>query len=241
MNAAGIDWPDADEDHPGGVRGARDGGKLVIVATTVENTWTGDIMPWCYDVDVALYGDNGAEYGPISDFPLYPANPGCAENLGVGFSDGAHYVFEIPEDVAPVEFGFGLSDSVVPGADEGRIAIDDVNTASDGPDPTPGNRATTTATTTTAATTATQPAASSPAYGSPCSPSQVNQPGTAADGTPLVCVGTGAGNHAWVHGPEPRGVGTASDGGECVDGETGGQDDQGRMMMCVDGRWVYGP
>ena len=66
-------------------------------------------------------------------------------------------------------------------------------------------------------------------------------PGTAADGTPLVCVNMGASGFSWVSGPSPQGVGTASDGGSCVDGDVGGQDEQGRMMMCVNGEWVYGP
>ncbi|MDN6241626.1 hypothetical protein [Corynebacterium variabile] len=84
--------------------------------------------------------------------------------------------------------------------------------------------------------------ASAPAYGVPCSAAQVGMPATGADGTSLVCVGMGANAPAtWVYGPEPAGVGTASDGGGCTEGEAGGQDNSGHMMMCVGGQWVYGP
>lgn len=84
--------------------------------------------------------------------------------------------------------------------------------------------------------------ASAPAYGVPCSESQISQPATGADGTPLVCVGMGGtASPSWVYGPEAQGPGTATDGGACVEGEEGGQDEAGRMMMCLNGEWVYGP
>ncbi|WP_192497478.1 hypothetical protein [Corynebacterium sp. 321] len=49
------------------------------------------------------------------------------------------------------------------------------------------------------------------------------------------------GAYKWVHGTKPAGVGTASSGAACTEEEIGGQDDEGRMMMCIDGQWVYGP
>lgn len=84
--------------------------------------------------------------------------------------------------------------------------------------------------------------ASAPAYGVPCSEAQISQPATGADGTPLVCVGMGGtASPSWVYGPEAQGPGTATSGGACAEGEAGGQDEQGRMMMCLNGEWVYGP
>lgn len=84
--------------------------------------------------------------------------------------------------------------------------------------------------------------ASAPAYGVPCSESQLLQPATGADGTSLVCVGMGANaGPVWVYGPEGQGAGTAVADTECADGESGGQDEAGRMMMCSNGTWIYGP
>ena len=44
---------------------------------------------------------------------------------------------------------------------------------------------------------------------------------------------------AGFYGPRPLGIGTAHEGGYCT--VNGGQDDQGRMMMCLDNEWIYGP
>lgn len=243
--ATQIDWYDYDEEHPGGTRESRDGGKFVLVEATVENTWNKDIQPSCYDVDVTLFGDNDAEYGPITDNPMYPDNAGCSEHLGAGFDEEATYVFEVPDKVTPTKFAFFLAAAEEPSPEPGVITIDGVKAgvSSDRPNPSSESKApeTTDNATTQATTTTQQQAATSPALGAPCAASQANQPGTAADGTPLVCVNMGASGFSWVSGPSPQGVGTASDGGSCVDGDVGGQDEQGRMMMCVNGEWVYGP
>lgn len=156
--ATEIDWYEHDDDHPGGTREARDGGKFILVRTTVENTWNEDIQPSCYDVDVALHGDNDAEYGPITYYGLYPENAGCGNHLGAGFDEEATYIFEIPEKVAPVGFEFSLSDGLIPSAEKGEITIDEVReeSSSEKPDPTTESttqQATRTTTTHPAATT----------------------------------------------------------------------------------------
>lgn len=241
--ATEIDWYEHDDDHPGGTREARDDGKFVLVRTTVENASNKDIQPSCYDVDVNLHGDNDAEYGPLTDTPLYPENVGCSDYLGSGFDEEVTYVFEIPSKVTPVGFDFALTEGPAPSREKGEIAIAEVEKESDSDRPNPTSDATAERTTdrTTTRTITTQQAATAPAYGAPCAASQASQPGTAADGTPLVCVGMGNGGFSWVYGPSPQGAGTASDGGVCTEGESGGQDEQGRMMMCVNGEWVYGP
>lgn len=82
------------------------------------------------------------------------------------------------------------------------------------------------------------PAPQAPMYNDLCTENQVLQPTVGADGSNLVCV-YGGRDFRWVYGPKPRGVGTAHQGGYCD--ADGGQDDQGRMMMCLNNQWIYGP
>ncbi len=238
--AAEVDWDDLYEDEPTGKLSARDDGKLILVHTTVENTWQDDIMPACGDVATKLHGDNDARYGSVDNLFAYPGNPGC-DNLGVGFDEEVTFVFEIPEDVEPVGFEFRIGrdhDAVNP-----VIRIDEVSDESerDRPSPTRSSSASSTTARTTTQATPAQQAPTAPSYMAPCAPSQLNQPAQASDGTWLVCTSMGAAGQSWVYGPAPQGAGTASDGAVCTDGESGGQDEQGRMMMCVNGQWVYGP
>lgn len=241
--ATEIEWNEYDDNAVDGKLKAREDGKFVLVHTTVENTWNQDFQPTCSDIKVNLHGDNDAKYAEVPNLFAYPGNKGCEGQLGVGFDEEATFIFEIPEKVAPVGFDFALR--AVMSGDAGEIAIDEVPDEDDSDRPRPtrdsGAPETPERTTTTTRATTQQQAATSPVLGAPCAASQANQPGTAANGTPLVCVNMGASGFSWVNGPSPQGIGTASDGGECVNGDVGGQDDQGRMMMCVNGQWVYGP
>ncbi|QCB27377.1 hypothetical protein [Corynebacterium endometrii] len=80
-----------------------------------------------------------------------------------------------------------------------------------------------------------------PRYGAACTAAQALLPARGADGKWLTCVNMGQGELRWVYGPTPQGVGTATPGGYCSPGEQGGQDSRGRLMMCINEAWVYGP
>lgn len=85
------------------------------------------------------------------------------------------------------------------------------------------------------------PAAPAPVrYGDACRADEILQPIHSPDGW-LVCVTMGPDKQTWVYGPAPRGRGTARQGAYCREGESGGQDDHGRMMMCISNQWIYGP
>lgn len=76
-----------------------------------------------------------------------------------------------------------------------------------------------------------------PRYGQACSWDEVLQPAQGPSGEWLICVASPS--PTWVYGTEPLGVGTAREGEYCT--RDGGQDSRGRMMMCLNNRWVYGP
>lgn len=253
------------EERPTEATEARDGGKYVVVQTTVVNDTDTDMDLTCRStggyVDAVLQTDPKALYQPIDELRLVPGNPECNAELGSGFDDEMTWIFLVPKDRTAVSFNF-LTDGS--GKDDTTfIRLDKFGdrpkSTSTSPNPTTGNSAGDAAepaaddlsgaddvTVDTAGvpddSSAYDVPASAPAYGVPCSSSQLLQPATGADGTPLVCVGMGADAPAtWVYGPEASGVGTASDGAACTEGESGGQDDEGRMMMCSQGQWVYGP
>lgn len=261
------------EERPTEATKARDGGKYIVVETTVVNDTTSDMDLTCRHtggyVDAVLQTDPKAIYQPVKDLYKVPGNPECNVNLGPGFDTAMTWIFLVPEARHAVAFNFLTKDS---GKDDlASVRLDrfgDRPTTSKIPAPTTGEEAgETDGTGEDAAPDVLDPAedysaddipvdtagvpddspaydvpASAPAYGVPCSASQVLQPSTGADGTPLVCVGMGGDNgQLWVYGPEAQGAGTASDGAVCAEGEAGGQDEEGRMMMCSQGQWVYGP
>ena len=77
-----------------------------------------------------------------------------------------------------------------------------------------------------------------PMYNDQCSEQEILQPTVGADGSNLVCV-FGGRDFRWVYGPAPLGVGTAHEGGYCT--VDGGQDNQGKIMLCFNNQWIYGP
>lgn len=212
--------------------------------------------------------DQDAVYQPVQGLHRIPTNPECNHNLGSGFDAPLTWVFQIPTDASAQRFGFAHSEL---GAGELTwISLDKLTAATPttgtvipqeaGEVPAEAGRAVGKSVPTQeptrqsvvppqvtdppvapapAPTLAPVPAA--PAYGAACPVSLVQQPGQAADGSPLVCIYAGTDSPVWVYGPEPSGAGTASPGGACEGYEAGGQDTAGRMMMCSGGQWVYGP
>lgn len=237
---------------------ARKDGQIVVVKTTVLNQGKDEMDLTCgFGMQVELVSDKDSNYTPVGELYDIPGNPECNDKLGTDFDDEMTWVFEIPKTHKPVKIGFTNPkdhyDQLT------YIELDKLGTGpkkssseSDGPKPTQQSEVPaeeSTASSSPVTTNETPPnqaapaesAASAPSRGAACSASQIGQSGTGPDGAPLVCVGMGGGNPArWVDGPAPSGE-TVSDGQECVDGDSGGQDSQGRMMMCVGGTWVYGP
>lgn len=232
---------------------ARDKGKFVVVETTVTNDTNRDMDLTCFHsggyVDAVLQTEPEAIYHPIDSLYEIPGNPECNADLGSGFDSEMTWVFEVPEDREALSFNFMTDTSDKSSA--AFIRLDKLgekpSTSAKEPEPTDAPDAAAVEQEADVYTPEAVPEvqevpASAPAYGVPCSTSQLLQPATGADGTPLVCVSMGANAPArWVYGPQASGVGTASDGAACIEGEASGQDEVGRMMMCVGGQWVYGP
>lgn len=241
------------EERPTKEVDARDKGKFVVIETTIVNDTNHDMDLTCRStggyVDAVLQTDPEAIYQPVKRLDEIPGNPECNADLGSGFDAEMTWVFEVPEDRQAVFFNFMTDNSDED--DTTFIRLDKFgekpSTTAREPEPTDAPDAAAVEPEADAYTPEAVPEmqevpASAPAYGVPCSTSQLLQPATGADGTPLVCVGMGANAPArWVYGPEASGVGTASDGAACTEGEAGGQDESGRMMMCDNGQWVYGP
>lgn len=243
----------SDYTDPEAVLTPRSGATYVVVGATVENTGDSSMNPTCGgDLGENLYvGDRAYTAQSDQEFTVnYQGS--CLVDLGPGLTETAKYIFEIPENEKPTKFGFYRYDGTVTMEEqrETRISLADYESKSerhsDGPNPSTTTEATQTteAATTAAVTTTTatqQSAASSPAYGASCSAGQAGMPATGPDGSNLVCTGMGASGFSWVYGPAPRGAGTAELGGSCTEGEQGGQDAQGRLLLCSNGQWYSGP
>lgn len=244
----------------------REDGQFVVVKTVVRNDHTEEMDLTCgFGVQAEVITDKGSHYTPVQELYAIPGNPECNANLGTDFDTQMTWVFEIPKTHKPIQFGFAnpevaYDDLTLIELDKLSDKPKDENSDSeDGPKPTEAasdndqtgaSGQTNSATTqeqqapTNAASPAPQNAPQQPTYGSPnygvaCDPSLAGQPGVGTDGSNLVCLGGPGGSH-WVYGPEPSGE-TVDNGQECVDGESGAQDANGVMMMCVGGQWMYGP
>lgn len=239
-------------------RSVRDGAKFTIIETTVTNDGPEDIDLSCgTGLLTEVTATPEAEYRPIDTLHLLPGNPTCGESLTPEDQTEMTWAFEVPDDRTAVSFGFTNPDvdrdrltyvrlgeleerspEPAPGPSPTLSPNPNLN-----PDPSPeagGPEITTDAPPAPAEVDV--PEAAAPAYGEACSESQILQPTTGVDGTTLVCVGMGgAGGPTWVYGPEGQGTGTAAEGAACTEGEEGGQDAAGRMMMCMNGEWFYGP
>lgn len=240
----------------------REGGKYVVVDTTVRNDGTQDMDLTCsLGVQAKLVTEPQAEYGPEHELHRVPGNPGCSDYLGAGFDTTMTWIFVVPKDRKVTALGFANPEYSFD--DLTYISIDRIDSErpkGKGPHPTTGADAAesdagaegSASTSTPAAEensgdaggsdSATGAAAGgAPAYGVGCSASQVGMPARDGAGEPLVCTFMGGSKYTWVYGPEPQGVGTAEVGGECVDGEHGGQDAAGHVLLCIGGEWVAGP
>lgn len=232
------------------------GGKFVVVETRVENTGQEAWDLTCgFAIQANVFDERDRKFEPVDDLHRIPGNPGCNEDTNPGFTKNMTWVFMLPVDAEPTLLGFAD-----PSTHFDDHTFIDLTTGEETPPTTTERRADPTTPSspaeapqeTVADRQPTQPApqpepqpapapAAAPAYGAPCSAAQALQPAVSASGDTLVCVGMGNGLYTWVYGPSGQGAGTASAGGACVDGEQGGQDAQGRMMMCINGEWIYGP
>lgn len=247
---------------------ARENGAFIVVETTVENNSTGDMDLTCFytgpGVDAQLSTDPEATYQPFQALHRIPGNPECNENLGAGFDTSMTWLFQIPEDSAALSFGFAHSDEGSRGLT--WIELDQLTEEAPGPEtppedaaaedhaprPTPPHREPTEGLPVgpagpvdqhpvepPAPEAPTAPAA--PVYGAPCTEAQLLQPAVDPSGADLACIASG-GPPTWVYSAgSPQGSGTANPGGACEGDEVGGQDEAGRMMMCINGEWIYGP
>ncbi|CAM4039686.1 DUF4352 domain-containing protein [Corynebacterium frankenforstense] len=240
----------------------REGGKYVVVDTTVRNDDTQDMDLTCgFAVQAKLVTEPAAEYGPEDSLYRVPGNPECNDNLGPGFDTTMTWVFVVPKDRKVTALGFANPEYSFD--DLTYISIDGIDSErpkGKGPHPTTGaDAADSDAGAESSASTA-APAAEendgnaggsdnatgaaaggAPAYGAGCSASQAGMPARDGSGEPLVCAFMGGSKYTWVYGPEPQGAGTAEVGGECVDGEQGGQDAAGHVLICSGGQWYPGP
>ncbi|MDO5669409.1 MAG: hypothetical protein Q4G50_05350 [Corynebacterium sp.] len=227
------------------------GGKFVVIETQVENTGSEAWDLTCgFAVQANVFDEREREFEPVDELFRIPGNPECNDNTNPGFAKDMTWVFMLPADAEPMLLGFADPSTHY----DDHTFIDLTLTSGDQTEPTTTERI---ADPTTPAAPAEEPQeirpvpqsepapapapASAPANGAPCSAAQALQPVVSASGENLVCVGMGNGLYTWVLGPPAQGAGTASPGGACVDGEHGGQDSQGRMMMCINGEWIYGP
>lgn len=238
----------------------REGGKYVVVDTTVRNDDTQDMDLTCgFAVQAKLVTEPAAEYGPEDSLYRVPGNPECNDNLGPGFDTTMTWVFVVPKDRKVTALGFANPEYSFD--DLTYISVDRIDSErpkGKGPHPTTGADAgeSDAGAESSASTSAPEAeagadsngsdigtgaaAGGAPAYGAACSASQAGMPGRDGSGSPLVCAPMG-GSFTWVYGPEPQGAGTAEVGGECVDGEQGGQDAEGHVLICSGGQWYPGP
>lgn len=241
----------------------RDNAKFVILETIVRNDDDTAIDPVCGNgFQTKLVTDKDKEYEVVDNIFLLNVNKEC-ENLDPEFDQEVTFVYEIPSSSKPDHVNFHNA-NVDPFGDElTSIKLDKLSDKAPAdsnkgnPNPTPAATAPENNTggnskfQSSAQQTASQqpqqsqqneaaPVSGAPSYGNPCSASQALQPAVGADGTNLVCVLRTPTQGNWVYGPAPSGE-IVTDGQECIEGEEGGQDEQGRLLMCVSGQWVYGP
>lgn len=137
-------WPTGEE-RPTEDLNARDGGKYVVVETTIVNDTTGDMDLTCRStggwVRAALQVRDSSIYQPIDALYDIPGNPECNSNLGAGFDADMTWTFLIPEDREPLTFKF-QADSAPEGETPTVIHLDKLGDAPDteesDPEPTQG-------------------------------------------------------------------------------------------------------
>lgn len=241
----------------------REKAKFIILETVVQNDSDEAIDPVCGNgFSTKLVTDKDKKYGTVENLFAISPNETC-EDVDPEFDKKVKLVYEIPASSKPETLTFYNNAVDSFGDRPTSIKLDKLSdkapstSESKGPKPTSASSASDEATDTahadsSVATTVEQdtsadsaqsaaaPVSGSPAYGNPCSPSQALQPAVGADGTNLVCVLHTPTEGNWVYGPAPSGE-TVSSGQECTEGEQGGQDEQDRLLMCVNGNWVYGP
>ncbi|WP_186314586.1 hypothetical protein [Corynebacterium glyciniphilum] len=169
------------EERPTEEQTARDGGKYVVVETTVVNDTTGDMDLTCRStggwVRAAMQVRDSSLYQPIDALYDIPGNPECNTNLGSGFDADMTWVFLIPSDREPLTFKF-KADSAPEGEAPTVIHLDKLGEAPvpEGSDPEP-----TQGTTGNADETAAEPAAEHAPANEPAAPAAASVPEAPAD------------------------------------------------------------
>jgi len=86
---------------------APDGGKYVVVETTINNIGATSMDLTCsWPIDVVGVDDQDREFDTVDDRYKYEGNPACNDKLQPGFSSDMTYVFAIPEDAELVGMAF---------------------------------------------------------------------------------------------------------------------------------------
>lgn len=86
---------------------APDGGKYVVVETTINNIGATSMDLTCsWPIDVVGVDDQDREFDTVDDRYKYQGNPACNDKLQPGFSSDMTYVFAIPEDAKLVGMAF---------------------------------------------------------------------------------------------------------------------------------------
>lgn len=259
----------ASEGRPTTPTRERDGGRYIVVETTVRNDTSSDMDLTCRStgdyVDTALRTENDAIYQPIDSLYEIPGNPECNHNLGSGFDTPMTWAFLVPDDRTPEsllfrtgsstrddkvavisldKFGAPASDSKRPSPTTGRPAEGSSPTGQ-GAASSPGNTggAPESDELSPSVPTDSGQSQSGVAYSDTCDAGSLGMPTTGPNGETLVCTGMGGNAPSrWVYGPdELQGAGTADVGGACADGESGGQDAAGHVLLCSNGQWYPGP
>jgi hypothetical protein len=259
----------ASEGRPATPTRARDGGRYVVVETTVRNDTSSDMDLTCHStgdyVDAVLRTESDAIYQPIDSLYKIPGNPECNHNLGSGFDTPMTWAFLIPdgrtpesllfktgsstrEDKAAVisldKFGAPAPSSKRPSPTTGR-PVEGSSPADPGTGSSAGNAGGTPEPDepSPAAPAGGGQSQSGAAYSDTCDAGSLGMPTTGPNGETLVCTGMGGNAPSrWVYGPdELQGAGTADVGGTCADGESGGQDAEGHVLLCSNGQWYPGP
>ncbi|MGP9725514.1 hypothetical protein ACT3SZ_16045 [Corynebacterium sp. AOP40-9SA-29] len=176
-----------DQARPTEDQAARDGGKYVVIETTVVNDTTGDMDLSCRStgswVRVAMQVRDSSLYQPIDALYDIPGNPECNSNLGAGFDTDMTWVFLIPEDREPLTFKFKEASAPDDEAPT-MIQLDKLGEAPEhegsGPEPTPGATGDGNAAE-NAAETATDPAADPAPANEPAAPEAAPVPEAATD------------------------------------------------------------
>jgi hypothetical protein len=91
---------------------ADDGGKYVLVRTTVNNIGKAPLDLTCgWPIDIVLVDEDERQYEPSDSLYEVEGNPGCSDNTAPGFAKDITYPFMIPADASPYVLAFADTES----------------------------------------------------------------------------------------------------------------------------------